>query len=68
VNYSMKQTSSFFDCCNAFIDFTVCDCSFKGPVQCFSMQVVLNKYFLLNPEKNFGPDPTYRFRGKRKTT
>jgi len=24
VNYSMKQTSSFFDCCNAFI---VCDCS-----------------------------------------
>jgi len=24
----------------------------KGPVQCFSMQVVMNKCFLLNPEKN----------------
>jgi len=23
----------------------------KGRVQCFSMQVVTNKYFLLNPEK-----------------
>jgi len=27
VTYSMKQTNSFFDCCNAFIDFIVCDCS-----------------------------------------
>jgi len=25
--------------------------SFKGWVQCFSMQVVMNKCFLLNPEK-----------------
>jgi len=25
---------------------------FKGWVQCFSMQVVVNKCFLLNPEKN----------------
>jgi len=24
---SMKQTSSFLDCCNAFIDFILCDCS-----------------------------------------
>jgi len=24
----------------------------KGRVHCFSMQVVINKYFLLNPEKN----------------
>jgi len=23
----------------------------KGPMQCFSMQVVMNKSFLLNPEK-----------------
>jgi len=28
----MKQTSSFFDCCNAFIDFIVCDCSLKRPI------------------------------------
>jgi len=26
VTYTMKQTISFFDCCNAFI---VCDCSFS---------------------------------------
>jgi len=25
----------------------------KGRVQCFSLQVVINKCFLLNPEKNF---------------
>jgi len=28
------------------------------------MQVVKNKYFLLNPEKNFGVDPSCRFREK----
>jgi len=38
----------------------------KGRVHCFSMQVVVNKYFLLNPEKNFGVDPSCRFREKRK--
>jgi len=37
----------------------------KGRVQCFSMQVVMNKYFLLNPDKNFGADPFCRFREKR---
>jgi len=26
------------------------DMGFKGQVQCFSMQVVINKCFLLNPE------------------
>jgi len=31
----------------------------KGQVQCFSMQVVMNKCFLLNPEKN-GADPSCR--------
>jgi len=30
VTSSMKQTSSFFDCCNAFIDFIVCDCSLSA--------------------------------------
>jgi len=25
----------------------------KGRVQCFSMQIVINKRFLLNPEKNW---------------
>jgi len=29
VNYSMKETGSFFYYCNDFIDFIVCDCSFK---------------------------------------
>jgi len=33
-----------------------CKCSFKGRVDCFSMQVVINKCFLLNPEKKFGAD------------
>jgi len=28
VTYSMKQTSSFIDCCSVFIDLIVCDCSF----------------------------------------
>jgi len=27
LTYSMKLISVFFDCCNAFIDFIVCDCS-----------------------------------------
>jgi len=28
VTYSMKQQARLSDCCNAFIDFIVCDCSF----------------------------------------
>jgi len=36
----------------------------KGQVQCFLMQVIINKYFLLNLEK-IGTDPSYRFREKR---
>jgi len=32
----------------------------------FSMQVVINKCFLLNPEKIFGADPFCHFREKRK--
>jgi len=38
----------------------------KGRVHCFSMQVVMKKSFLLNPEKNFGADLFNRFREKRK--
>jgi len=37
---------------------------FKGRVQCFSMQVVMDKCFLLNPENKFVADPSY-FREKR---
>jgi len=37
----------------------------KVRVHCFSMQVEMNKCFLLNPEKNFGADPSCRFREKR---
>jgi len=33
----------------------------KGLVHCFSMQVVMNKCFLLNPEKKFGADPSCGF-------
>jgi len=29
VTYSMKQTIAFLDYCNTFIDFIVCNCSFK---------------------------------------
>jgi len=32
----------------------------KGPIQCFSMQVIMNKCFLLNPDKKFGADPSCR--------
>jgi len=28
----------------------------KGRLQCFSMQVVMSKCFLLNPENKFGTD------------
>jgi len=37
----------------------------KGQVHCFSMQVVMNKRFLLIPEKKFGTNPPCRFREKR---
>jgi len=47
---------------------------FKGRVQCFSMQVVMNKYFvlnlvkkkILNLVKKFGADSFCCFREKRK--
>jgi len=39
--------------------------SFKGRVHCFSMQVVVNEYFLLNLEKKFSVGPFCRFREKR---
>jgi len=32
------------------------------------MQIVLNKCFVLNPEKKIGVDPSYRFREIAKTT
>jgi len=38
----------------------------KGPVHCFSQQVVMNKYFLVNPEKQIGSVLSCRFREKRK--
>jgi len=37
----------------------------KARVHCFSMQVVMNKRFFLNPEKKFGANPSCRFREKR---
>jgi len=37
----------------------------KGRVHCFTMQVVISKCFLLNPEK-FGADPSCCFREKSK--
>jgi len=39
---------------------------FKGRVHCFSMQVVINKCFLLNPEKKFCEFPSCCFREKVK--
>jgi len=38
----------------------------KGRLHCFSMQVAMNKCFLLNPEKKISADPSCRFREKRK--
>jgi len=37
----------------------------KDRVHCFSMQIVMNKCFLLNAEKKFGADSSCRFRKKR---
>jgi len=37
----------------------------NGRVHCFSMQVVLNKGFLINSEKKFGAYPFCCFREKR---
>jgi len=39
--------------------------SVKDRVHCFSIQVVMNKCFFQNPEKNFGANPSCRFREKR---
>jgi len=38
----------------------------KGWVHYFSMQIVMNKCFLLNPKKNLGANPSCRFREERK--
>jgi len=48
LTYSMKQTSLFFYCCNAFIDFIVCDCSLRineqlTRVYCFKLIKKLKK-------------------------
>jgi len=44
-------------CCVTSLTYAV-----KGRViQCFSMQVVMNKCFLQNPEKIFGADPSCCF-------
>jgi len=41
--------------------------NFKGLVHCFSMQdVIMNKCFLLSPEKKFGADSSFCFQEKRK--
>jgi len=39
---------------------------FKGRVQRFSQQVVMNKCFLINSKNNFGADLCCRFREKQK--
>jgi len=49
-----------FKQCISFIE------AYKGPLQCFSMEVVVNKWFLLNREKKFGADSSCRLREKRK--
>jgi len=41
---------------------------FKGWVPCFSMQVVMNKCFFLNPEKTFFADMSCRFEKNKKPT
>jgi len=40
--------------------------TFKGWVQCFSVQVVINKCFLLNLEKKIGANSSCHFWQKRK--
>jgi len=45
--------------------FSIFDITIKGRVHCFSTQIVMNKCYLLNPEKKFGADPSCHFRKKR---
>jgi len=42
-----------------------CRFELKGGAHCFSMQVIINKCFLLNLEKKIVTDPSCRFREKR---
>jgi len=45
----------------------VLELNMLGRVHCFSMQIVMNKGFLLNPEKKFDADPSCRFQESAKT-
>jgi len=42
-----------------------CDTALEGRVHCFSIQIVMNNCFLLNPEKKCRRS-IFRFREKRK--
>jgi len=48
------------------IDYLIIKERLKGQMQCFSMQVVMIKCFLLNPEKIFALTSFLKLRGKYK--
>jgi len=48
-------------------DLCIVQSTLKDQVQYLSMQFVMKKCFLLNPEKKFSADPSCRFREKCKT-
>jgi len=45
VTYSMKKASSLFYCCNAFIDFIVCDPALESKINC---SLFIHNMFELN--------------------
>jgi len=51
--YSMKQTSPFFHCCTAFVDFIVRDCSFSISL---TMQTIRYFVFFLNSLSSLAKD------------
>jgi len=63
--YSLRSTEFFQLKLACAIPIYNGDCSLlKGRVHCFSMQVVMYKCFLLNPEKKISEGPSCRFREK----
>jgi len=49
--------------------FVICfmQTNFKGQVHCFSMQIVINMCFLLNPEKKISADLSFEKNAKKRS-
>jgi len=63
---SVKHLFCFYCDANWYSTTSSKKSTIKGRGHCFSMQVVMNKCFLLNTEKKIGADSVCHFREKRK--